>query len=136
MFPIWVQIFVVFFLFASFFAPFFLFSSFLSPFGFLSLSRPAGVCRTLFLFDSFLPPFRLLLGIPFGDHFGPHLEVISELILDRELSCGVTVKSCKRGNPNLEVLEELRRKKGEKGLREREKMRKKSALRNRWRERE
>ena len=30
---------------------------------------------------------------------------------------------------------ELRRKKGESGLREREKMRKKSALRNRWRER-
>ena len=35
------------------------------------------------------------------------------------------MKSSKRGNPNLEVLEELRRKKGEKGLREREKMRRK-----------
>ena len=105
-----------------------------------------------------------------------------ELILDRELSCGVKEKSSTRGNPNLGVLEELRRKKekkackrereemereraeepmertgvtegwnvqserengggelrrkkGESGLREREKMRKKSALRNRWRER-
>ena len=67
--------------------------------------------------------------------------VILELILDRELSCGVIVKSCKRGNPNLESEREngggeVRRKKGEKGLRDREKMKKKSALRNRWRERE
>ena len=41
-----------------------------------------------------------------------------ELILDRELSCGVKEKSSTRGNPNLGVLEELRRKKGETGLRE------------------
>ena len=44
-----------------------------------------------------------------------------ELILDRELSCGVKEKSSTRGNPNLGVLEELRRKKEKKACkRERE----------------
>ena len=38
--------------------------------------------------------------------------------MDRELRRGVKVKSSKRGNPNLGVLEELRRKKGENKLRE------------------
>ena len=48
------------------------------------------------------------------------MELTSELILERKWSCEVPVKWCKRGNPNSRVLGELRRKKGEKGLRERE----------------
>ena len=43
-----------------------------------------------------------------------------DLILDRELSCGVNAKCSKREDANLTVLGELSRKKGEKGLRERE----------------
>ena len=59
---------------------------------------------------SFSVPFGGPFRTSFGDHFGPHLETISDLILDRKLTLGdsisnletsIRIKRCELGNSNL-----------------------------------